>query len=97
MTEFNPDGKEVLTSGESLGPAMSITNQADADQYLEALAAHLLKCGEDIVDLREAERVARHNLAYYAGYFDPATRLRVEQLFRAEHPIFGSSAAREKA
>ena len=40
----------------------------------------------------EAEGLARGNLGYWAGYFDHATRERVERLFRCEHPVFGSVA-----
>ncbi len=38
----------------------------------------------------EAEYLERMNLGYYAGYFSVETRQRVERLFRAPHPIFGS-------
>jgi hypothetical protein len=36
--------------------------------------------------------VERHNLGYFAGYYDNETRERVERLFKCSHPIFGSIA-----
>lgn len=38
MTKFNPDNKptDQLTFGDILHPAMAITDQVDADQYLDA-------------------------------------------------------------
>jgi hypothetical protein len=32
-------------------------------------------------------------LGYFAGYYDHATRERVERLYRCAHPVFGSASA----
>ncbi len=40
----------------------------------------------------EAEEIERANLGYWAGYYRPETRERVERLFRCAHPFFGSIA-----
>ena len=40
----------------------------------------------------EAENIERCNLGYWGGYYDLETRLRVERLFRCEHPFFGLAA-----
>lgn len=76
------------TIGELYGPAMEITDQAQADLYFELLVARQMllyhRCRE------EAEQIERSNLGYYAGYCGSETRLRVERLFRCEHPVFGS-------
>lgn len=91
MTKFNPTGKTALTYGECLGPAMKITDQADADQYFHDYAAFIqrhLKV-EPRRDDMTAEQIAKTNLGYYAGYYDSETRERVERLFTCSHPIFG--------
>jgi hypothetical protein len=91
MTKFNPDNKQTLTYDETLGPAMTITEQADADQYLKAYTAHI----QEVMDReggehpKTAEQVAKTNLGYYSGYYDPETMVRVQRLFRCVHPIFG--------
>ena len=36
FTKFNPEGKEKLTYGEALSPAMEITDPEDAKQYFDA-------------------------------------------------------------
>lgn len=92
MEKFNPQNKEVLTYGESLKPAMKITDQKDADQYLKELVAHGQKFldKEPRDDNMTAEDIAKQNLAYFAGYYDDETRERVERLFKCKHPIFGS-------
>lgn len=92
MTKFNPENKDVLTYAEALGPAMKITDPEDAKQYKD----DYIKFTQKIMD-REggeskstAEEVVNQNLGYYAGYYDNATRLRVEKLFQCSHPVFGS-------
>jgi hypothetical protein len=79
---------DVMTIGEAYGPAMTITTQVKADEYFEALVqwsvTHEHQARED------AERIIRHNLGYYAGYYDSETRTRVERLFQCAHPIFGA-------
>jgi len=36
-------------------------------------------------------RELAHRVGYYAGYYDKDTRVRVEKLFKCNHPIFGSA------
>jgi hypothetical protein len=91
MTKFNPKGKLVLTYGECLHPAMSITDEADARQYFAEYVAHIKKAlvSKPRGDGMTAEQIARSNLGYFAGYYDNETRARVERLFSCAHPIFG--------
>lgn len=70
------------------GPAMVITDQAEADKYFEELVRHNMSFGQNTREI--AENVERHNLGYFAGYYDAETRARVERLFKCEHPVFGS-------
>jgi hypothetical protein len=82
--------RESLTYAESLGPAMEITEQADADAFFEAYVTWMMA---RINQTRgEVENVARQNLGYYAGYYDSATMARVNRLYRTTHPIFGSAS-----
>lgn len=92
MTRFNPENKDTLTYIEALEPAMNITDQADADQYLAAYIAYqtkMLPNGKNDDGLT-AEDICKQNLGYYAGYYTAETRERVERLFKCKHPIFGS-------
>ena len=79
------------TYGETLGPAMAITDQAEADDYFRQLVEHHLREAPG-TPRAEAERVQRINLGYFAGYHGPDVRERVERLFRCSHPVFGSIA-----
>lgn len=69
--------------------AMEATDQATADRIFEqCVQQHLKARPQD--DRERAEFVQRSNLGYFAGYYDSETRRRVEKLFKAVHPVFGS-------
>lgn len=92
MTKFNPENKDVLTYRECLAPAMAITDQADADQYLADYIAFQTAHMDEASGKYTPEQICKINLGYYAGYYNEETRERVERLFRCSHPIFGSIA-----
>lgn len=79
---------DKMTIGEAYGPAMAITEQAAADEYFAALVSRAMHTQG--INREPAESQTRQNLGYYAGYYDHATRERVERLFRCSHPVFGA-------
>lgn len=87
MTKFNSENKTTLTYGECLHPAMKITDQADATQYLNDYVAFVMTTGKS---KSEAESICKQNLGYFAGYYDNETMARINKLFCTTHPIFGS-------
>lgn len=93
MTKFNPENKDTLTYGEALDPAMKITEQNDADQYLKAYIDFTANHFEEATGKHTPEEVCKINLGYYAGYYSEETRERVERLFKCSHPVFGSIKA----
>lgn len=84
MTKFNPENKKSLTYGECLHPAMEITDESDAQQYLADYIAYIKT--SPCKDGMAGEQIASANLGYFAGYFDNETRERVERLFKCSHP-----------
>lgn len=80
-----------MTIGEKYEPAMKIEDQAEADRYFEFLVGHTMGA-RPTTDRALAESIERQNLGYFAGYYDHATRERVEHLFNCAHPVFGSIA-----
>lgn len=73
--------------GDKYGPAMEITDQADANAYFERCVRHMMSRGKSRA---EAEKTERVNLGYYAEYYSAEVSARVERLFRCQHPVFGS-------
>lgn len=84
MTQFDPNN--ILTV------AMTITDQEDADQYLASYISYIQNdIDNDPNRINDnAEDIAKSNLGYFAGYYNNETRERVERLFLAQHPFFGS-------
>lgn len=73
MITFNPG---TGTYGDTVGPAMNITDQAEADQYLKDYVYWLATQGiPDPVD------TAKINLSYYSGYYSNEVSKRVHRLF----------------
>lgn len=82
---------DKITIGDKYGPAMNITDPQEAKEYFQVCVNHCMRHGKTRA---EAESIERQNLGYYAGYYDSATRERVEKIFACEHPIFGSIATK---
>ena len=81
---------DKITYGDKYHPAMEIHDQDEADEYFEALVEHNMRVTKR--SREDAEEIERGNLGYWAGYFGPDTRARVERLFHCAHPIFGAIA-----
>jgi hypothetical protein len=78
------------TIGEIFKPAMIITDPTEAAEYFHAIVQyHMDRYGQT---REEATNAQRFNLAYFAGYYDQETRLRVEKLFCCTHPILGAAS-----
>ena len=90
MIKFNPLGKESLTAGECLEPAMEIKNKKEAMQYKRDYIAYIQADLDKNPNELTAEQIANSNLGYFAGYYSNEVRKRVEELFECAHPIFGS-------
>lgn len=82
-----------ITIGQKYGPAMTITDQMEADLYFQECVTHAMAHGRE---RDEAVAIERANLGYYAGYYDRETRERVERLFKCAHPVFGAVKNQEQ-
>lgn len=82
-----------MTYGESLRPAMEITDANDAKQYFDSYVAFIQKHldKDPRSDGMTAEQIAKVNIGYFAGYYDNETRGRVERVFGCFHPVFGKT------
>jgi len=69
--------------------AIEVKTEAQAKAYMLRLIDHCLQLKPHL-SRRRAIEIQRSNLGYIAGYYDAATRERVERLYKCEHPVFGS-------
>jgi len=79
---------DKISIGDKYGPAMKITDQAEAAAYFEACVEHCMRFDRT---QEEAETIEKSNLGYFAGYYDHATRQQVERIFQCYHPVFGKA------
>jgi len=84
------DFPKNATIGDLYRPAMKITDQEEADEYIESLINWAVTKHRQ--SREKAEKIQRSNLGYFAGYFDSETMERVNRLFNTVHPIFGGKA-----
>lgn len=85
---------ENATISDLYRPAMEITEQAEADIYLESLIQWGIRVGKDGLGKQtrnEATKIQKQNLGYFAGYYDAETMKRVNRLFVTTHPVFGNT------
>lgn len=59
-------------------------------ELLDSLVSIALAAGTASTE-EEARAQAKEEIAYHAGYYGHAVRLRVEELFGCQHPIFGAA------
>ncbi len=78
------------TFGETLGPAMEINDQSEADDYFEQLVRNYMDYDKSR-SRKISESIVRENLGYWAGYYGADVQERVNLLFGTTHPIFGDT------
>ena len=72
--------------------AIAATTQEEANSVLFDYVTFLIGAEKPDGDSRtwkEAEKLAKDNIGYFAGYYDKETRRRLYKLFNTEHPVFG--------
>ena len=85
---------EETTIRELYAPAMEITDQMEADEYLARLIHRSIVVFGQAYE--EAYVVQMSNLGYYAGYYSRDVAVRVQVLFGATHPIIPMGATPEE-
>jgi hypothetical protein len=94
MVKFNPENKEKLTIGEIFNGARKAKTKEEAKQYLDDYAAYIQKLrdeGQGADAKLDAMKTAKHNIGYFAGYYDKEEFLRIQNLFEVNHPVFGTN------
>ena len=65
---------------------LKVATQDEADVCLKKIIQIIVS--KDGKSPREAKKLAKANIGYWAGYYDEETARRIWKLFRTEHPIF---------
>lgn len=79
----------MTTYGEQFRSAMQCETQEDAEVWMKReIKKYMDEFG---YDEEKTRKIILTNLGYIAGYYDHDTAQKIDRLFGAEHPIFGSS------
>jgi len=96
ITKFNPKNKKTISYGEVLGPAMKITDQDDANQYMKEYIKFIqTRCRSEQnrkMTREEATEIAKHNIGYFAVYYSDEVRYRIYKLFNTNLVLLGAKA-----
>lgn len=90
MRKYDWQSNPFATAGELYRPAMLISDENKAAEYLRALVTWAVEHHGQ--DPKKALNIQKQNLGYFAGYYDSETMERVNRLFKTAHPIFGNRA-----
>ena len=74
MTPFNPEGKDMLSYGESIGTLLEINDREDAKQYFEQYVFYI---GRKLPNEPSPKDVAIANINYYMGYYSKETERKI--------------------
>ena len=96
MTEIQlPDfTKADLSFRDLLQPAIAIARARDskaAEAWLRGYTEHLVTHWNRSPE--QAEKIAKTNIGYFAGYYGSEEQQAVYEVFGAVHPIFGTPVA----
>lgn len=77
------------TIGETMKLALKATNQTEADNIVQDLI-------QDDVEwenkpMQERESILRQNIGHCSGYYDRKTSVKLIELYRTQHPVFGKT------
>ena len=65
------------------------TNQEEARNFFKLYIEHIYKNNDDVHTLDEAERIAKSNFGYFAGYYNQEVCDIIYKTYQCTHPVFG--------
>ena len=84
------EGKTLETMEEIFNTALDIAKTADSDRCQAFLTSYIKYImSENNCNIAEAERIAKSNLGYFAGYYSSEVYETINKAYGAVHPVFG--------
>lgn len=84
-------GKNLNTMGEVFDMALNLakTNKEEAQNFFKLYVKHIIEDNDKVYSLEEAEKIAKANFGYFAGYYNPEVCDIIYKTYQCSHPIFG--------
>ena len=85
------NGKNLNTMGEVFDKALQLAkeNKEEAKNFFKLYIEHILENNDEVYSLKEAEKIAKENFGYFAGYYNPEVCDIIYKTYQCSHPIFG--------
>jgi len=79
------------TFGEIFNKALKLAkeNKNEAQVYFAEYVQHILNVNDKVNTIEEAERIAKSNFGYFAGYYNQKVCDIIYETYQCSHPIFG--------
>lgn len=84
-------GKNLSTIGEVFDKALQLAKEdkEEAKEFFKEYIKYIFKNNDKVNSLSEAEKIAKANLGYFAGYYDQEVCDIIYKTYQCSHPIFG--------
>ena len=88
---MNYNGKNLNTMGEVFDKALQLAkeNKEEAKNFFKLYIEYILENDDKVNSLEEAEKIAKANFGYFAGYYNPEVCDIIYKTYQCSHPIFG--------
>lgn len=84
-------GKNLKTFGELFDYALNLAknDKQEAQNFFKAYVKYILEDNDKVNTIEEAERIAKSNFGYFAGYYNQEVCDIIYETYQCSHPIFG--------
>lgn len=88
--EYN--GKKLSTMRQVFEVALNLaeTDKEEALNFFTLYIEYILENNDEVNSLNEAERIAKANFGYFAGYYSQEVCDIIYKIYQCSHPIFGN-------
>ena len=79
------------TFGEIFNEALELAkeNKNEAQEFFKQYIQLILEDNDEVNTIEEAERIAKSNFGYFAGYYNQEVCDIIYETYQCSHPIFG--------
>ena len=85
-------GKKLNTMDQVFEVAINLakTDKEEAQNFFTLYTEYIFENNNEVSSLDEAERIAKANFGYFAGYYNQKVCDIIYETYQCSHPIFGN-------
>ena len=86
---YNFDELDTFNKIFNKGLQLAKENKKEAQEFFKQYIQFILEDNDKVNTLKEAERIAKSNFGYFAGYYSQEVCDIIYKTYQCSHPIFG--------